>query len=87
MLLIQPVTMAIFSPIAGKISDKREPKIIATIGMSITTLSLLFLALIVNRGTPLEFGIVLVIMGFGLSLFASPNTNAIMGSVSRSAMG
>ena len=39
-LVAQPVVQMIFSPVAGKLSDRIEPRIVATIGMAITTLGL-----------------------------------------------
>ena len=41
-LVAQPVVQMIFSPLAGKLSDRIEPRIVATIGMAITTLGLSF---------------------------------------------
>jgi len=46
LLIAQPVFMAIFSPLAGKLSDKNEPQIIASIGMTIITICLGFLIFI-----------------------------------------
>ena len=74
---------AIFSPFAGKLSDKIEPRIIASIGMMITTIGLYSL-IFLNEKTFLEFIIAsLILLGFGFALFSSPNTNAIMSSVER----
>jgi len=82
-LLAQPVTQAIFSPIAGKLSDRIEPRIVASIGMGLTVIGL-FLLVTLNETTSLTFMIVsMVFLGFGFGLFSSPNTNAVMGSVER----
>lgn len=86
-LIAQPVIMAILAPIAGRLSDRYEPKIIATIGMSITTIGL-FIFSFLNSNTDVIFIIGgLVVMGAGFGLFSSPNTNAIMGSVERRFLG
>jgi len=80
-LVSQPIVQAIFSPLAGKLSDRIEPRIIASIGMMITTIGLSFL-IFLNEETLLEFIIAsLIILGFGFALFSSPNTNAIMSSI------
>lgn len=80
-LLSQPITQAIFSPFAGKISDKIEPRVIASIGMMLITIGLSFF-IFLNEETTLEFIIFnLFLLGFGFALFSSPNTNAIMSSV------
>jgi EmrB/QacA subfamily drug resistance transporter len=81
-LIAQPVVQMIFSPLAGKLSDRVEPQVVATIGMAITALGLSFF-IFLNPFTPL-YGIIvsLMVLGFGYALFSSPNTNAIMSSVS-----
>ncbi len=80
-LVSQPLVQAAFSPLAGRLSDRVEPRLVASAGMAITATGLLLLAL-VNADTPLAFIVTsLVILGFGFALFSSPNTNAIMSSV------
>ena len=82
-LVAQPIMMTIFSPFAGRLSDKIEPRIVATIGMTFTVFGL-FLLIFLGENTPLLFIIVsLMILGIGFGLFSSPNTNAVMGSVER----
>ncbi len=82
-LVAQPIIMAITSPIAGRLSDKFSPGLIASIGMTVTTISLFFL-IFLNNSTSFEYIIiVLIVLGLGLGLFSSPNTNAIMGSVEK----
>jgi MFS family permease len=86
-LISQPVVMAVLAPVAGRLSDKYEPRIIATIGMAITTFGL-FLFSFLNNNTEIWFIILgLVVLGAGFGLFSSPNTNAIMGSVERRLLG
>jgi len=75
--------MTISSPIAGRLSDKIEPRIVASIGMIGTTIGL-FLLIFLTEHTPLSFIVVnLMILGFGFGTFSSPNTNAVMSSVER----
>ncbi len=82
-LIAQPVVMAVLAPIAGRLSDKYNPRLIASLGMAITTVGLLFFVFI-NANTSYEFIIAgLIILGAGFGLFSSPNTNAIMGSVEK----
>lgn len=86
-LMSQPITMALFSAIAGKLSDRIEPRIIATIGMTITC-SMLFVLSFLQESTSLMYIIsCLLILGFGYALFSSPNMNAIMGSVDKKFLG
>ena len=82
-LISQPIIMACVSPLAGRISDRIEPRIVATLGMIITTFGL-FLLTLLDRGTSLGYIIgCLIVLGFGLAFFSSPNTNAIMSSVEK----
>jgi len=77
------MVMAVFSPLAGKLSDRIEPRVIASLGMALTTLGLILLALITNHTTLLYIVISLMVLGFGFALFSSPNMNAIMSSVAK----
>jgi MFS family permease len=86
-LVAQPVVMVIFSPFAGKLSDKMEPRIVASAGMAFTTAGLLLFAFL-NESTMLEFIVgSLILVGFGFALFSSPNTNAVMSSVEKRSYG
>ncbi|TAL38855.1 MAG: MFS transporter [Spirochaetes bacterium] len=80
-LVAQPVIMALFSPFAGRLSDRIEPRVVSSIGMALTTAGLGLLTF-VREDTPLWFIIAcLVVLGFGFAFFSSPNTNAVMSSV------
>ena len=80
-LVSQPIVQALFSPFAGKISDRTEPRIIASSGMAMTALGL-FLLVFIKATTPMWFVVgSLIVLGIGFALFSSPNTNAIMSSV------
>jgi len=82
-LIAQPVMMAVFSPLAGRLSDRIEPRITASIGMVITLISLLLL-IPINANTTIAYIIIdLLILGLGFAVFSSPNMNAIMSSVDK----
>jgi MFS family permease len=86
-LVSQPIMMAVFSPLAGRLSDKIEPRIVASAGMTITVIGLLLL-IFLNSTTTLTFIIFsLILLGFGFALFSSPNTNAVMSSVEKKSYG
>ena len=82
-LAVQTVFMVIMSPIAGRLSDKIEPRKLATLGMAIITIGLLIFALITAETSLYVIILGLAILGTGIGLFSAPNTNAIMGSVER----
>jgi EmrB/QacA subfamily drug resistance transporter len=87
LLASQPIVMAIFSPIAGRLSDKVEPRLLATAGMTITTIGLVLFSLLTEDTWIYLIVGNLMFLGFGFALFSSPNTNAIMSSVERRHLG
>jgi EmrB/QacA subfamily drug resistance transporter len=86
-LIAQPVVMVICSPIAGSLSDKIEPRIIASIGMAFTTAGMVIMTFL---GSNTSLGLVLValiVQGIGFGFFVPPNTNAIMSSIEKKIYG
>mgnify|MGYP000969225709 FL=1 len=80
-LLAQPLVMTVLSPLAGTLSDQLEPRLVASLGMGCSTLSLFFFIFISSTTAPFLLVANLLLAGLGFALFASPNNNAIMGSV------
>jgi MFS family permease len=86
-LISQPIVQTIVSPFAGKLSDKRSPYALASLGMSFCAASLVMLAF-VDEETPLAYTIgALLLVGLGFGVFSSPNTNVIMSSVGKDNFG
>ena len=82
-LVSQPVLMAVISPMAGRLSDRIEPRILSSAGMALTALGLLLLAGI-GPDTALRYIILcLLLLGTGFGFFSSPNMNAIMSAVEK----
>ena len=80
-LLVAPLCQVVLAPIAGRLSDRYVPQILAAIGMGLGTISLILFSFL-NGQTPLEYLIIsMVIYGIGFGLFSPPNTNVIMSSV------
>lgn len=80
-LLAQPTLQALLSPVAGRLSDRISPRLLASSGMGLITLCLFVLSFLNVNTHFIVIIITLAIVGVGFALFASPNTNAIMGSV------
>jgi EmrB/QacA subfamily drug resistance transporter len=81
-LVIQPVVQTILSPVFGRLSDTISPPGLATAGMALCAAGL-GVASQVHADTPIPVIMgMLALMGLGFSLFSSPNTTTIMGSVS-----
>jgi EmrB/QacA subfamily drug resistance transporter len=86
-MISQPIAMTLLSPVAGKLSDKMNPGVIASAGMGMTATGLVLLCFI-NETTPVYLIVLLLLlMGVGFGLFSSPNSNAIMSSVEKRHLG
>jgi len=82
-LIIQAVVQSIVTIFAGKMSDKMNPSIPATAGMSITAAGLTGM-IFLTPDAPIIFIVALIaLLGLGFGLFASPNSNIIMSSVKK----
>jgi MFS family permease len=86
-LVAQPVVMAFLSPLAGRLSDRIEPRLISSAGMTLTVLGLLLFALVGTETSEYYIIATLLVLGFGFALFSSPNMNAIMGAVDKKFFG
>ena len=82
-LVAQPIVMAVLSPLTGRLSDRIEPRILATTGMLITALGLFALVFICTNTSMVLIISTLAFLGLGFALFSSPNMNAIMGAVEK----
>lgn len=86
-LIAMPAMQAFFSPLAGRLSDRIEPRLIASAGMALTDIGLIIF-IFLDAETPLALIIGnLVLMGLGFAFFSSPNTNAVMSSAPKTAYG
>jgi EmrB/QacA subfamily drug resistance transporter len=82
-LVCQPLVQVFLSPFIGRLSDKVEPRIVASAGMGMTAVSLVLFSLL-TATTSLALVLAnLVLLGTGFAFFATPNASAIMGSVEK----
>ena len=80
-MISQPVVQIVLSPIAGRLSDRRSPATIASIGMACCA-GALFMFAFLDGQTPLAYILAgLLLTGLGVGLFSSPNSNVVLGSV------
>ncbi len=80
-LIAEPAVQALFSPLAGRLSDRFEPRIIASMGMALNVLGLIPL-MFIHADTSIHYIVFcLLVLGVGFALFSSPNVNATMSSV------
>jgi len=86
-MISQPIAMTLLSPVAGRLSDKKNPGVIASVGMGITAIGLVFLCFLKETTPNYLIVLLLIMMGTGFGLFSSPNSNAIMSSVEKRHLG
>ena len=80
-LIVAPLCQVILAPIAGRLSDKYIPQLLAALGMGLGTVSLILFSFL-DACSSFEFLIIsMIIYGVAFGLFSPPNTNVIMGSV------
>jgi EmrB/QacA subfamily drug resistance transporter len=80
-MIVQPAIMAVVSPLAGRLSDRIEPRIVASAGMALTAGGLFVLGFLQDDSSLRYLIACLATIGLGFALFSSPNANAIMSSV------
>lgn len=82
-LIAQALIQSLFSLIAGWLSNRIAPSILATAGMIMISMGLAAL-LFLDVATPIWMIVcVLMLFGVGFGIFSSPNTNVIMSSVDK----
>jgi EmrB/QacA subfamily drug resistance transporter len=86
-MLSQPLVMALFSPFAGRLSDRIEPRIVASAGMGLTAASLFLFSCITETSHMSHIVMALILLGAGIAFFSSPNTSAIMGAADKTLYG
>ncbi|HUX96072.1 MAG TPA: MFS transporter [Bacteroidales bacterium] len=86
-MISQPLAMTLLSPLAGRLSDKRNPGVIASAGMAMTAIGLILLCFMTVDTPYYILILLLLLMGIGFAFFSSPNSNAIMSSVEKRHLG
>ncbi|HYC19612.1 MAG TPA: MFS transporter [Candidatus Bathyarchaeia archaeon] len=78
-----PAITVIFSPLAGKFSDRIEPRLLASAGLGAVTVGLLFFSTLSLSTAVAYAALYLLILSVGAALFVAPNTNAAMFTIDR----
>ncbi|MFO7656019.1 MAG: MFS transporter [Bacteroidales bacterium] len=86
-IVAQPAVMAILSPVAGRLSDRIQPRFLSTLGMTMCTIGLAAFSFLTETTSITYIVSTLLWVGFGFALFSSPNMNTIMSSVNKSQYG
>ncbi len=86
-LITQPAIMAITTTIAGRLSDKFNSGVLASIGMGVIVIGLILLCTLTPQTSITYIIVSLVVVGLGFGTFSSPNTNSVMSSVEKRFLG
>ena len=84
MLSISGVLMAMLAPIAGALSDRLRPGVIAGVGVALVLAASLVGTRLTLESSLVHVGWVLALQGLGYALFSSPNMTIIMNSAAKS---
>jgi EmrB/QacA subfamily drug resistance transporter len=87
MLMLQAVVMALVAPVAGRLSDRYPPRILATSGCLMVAFGTFMLLFVDQDRSLIYIGSALMILGLGFGLFSTPNSNSIFGSVAETKLG
>ena len=74
--------MAITSPLSGRLSDKIGTKWISMAGLSFTGTSMIIFSQLTPESSPMIIILGMCFNGTGMGTFSSPNTSAVMGTIS-----
>ena len=82
-LLLIPMEIIVFiiSPISGKLSDKYGSQVLSSVGLALNAAALFWFSTLNQKSCYTEVLVSLILFGFGMATFFSPNSSAVMGSV------
>ncbi len=87
MMTAVPLTISIFAPFSGWLSDRYGSRILSSLGLAMSSAALWNIAHLTQYSSHFDIIWPLVLAGLGQALFQSPNNNAIMGSVPLNRLG
>jgi EmrB/QacA subfamily drug resistance transporter len=87
LMMTVPISMGLFAPIAGAMSDRFGPRGISLIGLMVVVGGCLAISTLDKEVSALGYILRMVPLGMGLGIFQSPNNSAIMGAVPRERLG
>ncbi|MBN1330701.1 MAG: MFS transporter [Candidatus Heimdallarchaeota archaeon] len=83
-----PVGIGISAPISGKLSSKINTRVISSFGLGTISITFIFLAIFLSPTMHLAIYVLLsFIIGLGVGLFISPNSNSVMSSIKKDKLG
>ncbi len=82
-LLMVPgsISIAIWGPISGRLSDKIGTRWLTVLGMALSCAAMLMFSRLDEESSVTQIVVSMVVQGSGIGMFSSPNTSAIMTAV------
>jgi EmrB/QacA subfamily drug resistance transporter len=81
LLIPMEIILLFVVPISGRLADKYGSRILSSIGLALNGAALIWFSTLNERSSYTAVLVSLVLFGFGMGLFAAPNTSSVMGSV------
>ncbi len=85
--LAVPLVMSIVSPFSGWLSDRTNSYVLSSIGVGISSVSILWLGYLTPASGSIDVVLRLALLGLGMGLFQAPNNSIIMGSLPKEKIG
>lgn len=77
-MMALPMTVMLFAPAAGHLSDRIAARKLSTAGLLIATLAIVLLTQLRSTSSPLEVAIKLALLGSGQAIFLAPNSASVL---------
>ena len=82
-----PLAVMFVSPVAGRLADKIDSQYLTTLGLSISTTSVVLLTNLAAGTSLPAIAAILAMLGAGQAIFLSPNSTSVLGNVDNSQAG
>jgi EmrB/QacA subfamily drug resistance transporter len=85
--LAVPFVMSVVSPFSGWLSDRTNSFLLSSIGIGISSVSILWLGFLSPTSGSIDVVLRLALLGLGMGLFMAPNNSIIMGALPKEKIG
>ncbi len=85
--LAVPLVMSVVAPLSGWLSDRTNSYVLSSIGVGISSVSILWLGFLSSSSGSIDVVLRLALLGLGMGLFQAPNNSIIMGSLPKEQLG
>jgi DHA2 family multidrug resistance protein-like MFS transporter len=83
LMISWPIMLGLTSPLAGRLSDRFSPGVLATVGLGLLSCGLALYAMLPSHPATFEIVVAGAVCGMGFGLFKSPNDRELMMSAPR----